>query len=102
MPYLKQWESKCYVPVGAAQRQTIACSCNIRHFVAEGPAEMYGDQFPGIRNSGEALLEFRIPVTEVREFRITVGTTAIPDSSTRPHLYSGFQWMCYWKSGQTV
>ena len=27
----------------------------------------------GIRNSGEALLEFRIPVTEVREFRIAVG-----------------------------
>ena len=40
MLYLKQWESKCYVPVGAAQRQTIACSCNIWHFVAEGPAEM--------------------------------------------------------------
>ena len=27
----------------------------------------------GIRNSGEALLELRLPVTEVREFRITVG-----------------------------
>ena len=45
MLYPKQRESKCYVPVGAAQRQTIACSCNIRHFVAEGPADMYGDQF---------------------------------------------------------
>ena len=43
---------------------------------------------------GEALLEYRNPVTEIRELRIAVGTTA--GSSTRPHLYSGLQWMCYY------
>ena len=49
-PHLAQLSSgsgvlylNCYVPVGAAPRQTIACSCNTWHFVAEGPAEMYGD-----------------------------------------------------------
>ncbi len=47
--------------------------------------------FTGIRNLGEAPQIFRIPVNSVREFRIPVETTAIPDSGTQLHCYPGFQ-----------
>jgi hypothetical protein len=41
-----------------------------------------------IRHLGEALQIFRIPVDSVREFRIPVEATAIPDSSIQLHWIS--------------
>ena len=63
--------------------------CNsLVHVKSESPAIRNSSTLSTqIRVSGEALLEFRIPVTEVHEFQVTVGTTAIPDSSTQPHVH---------------